>query len=398
MEAKEITLPTPSKLSILVSSKNTVATDGFDQIWSTKERRTDNETLIPDDDGFTIWRPKCPDKYISLGDYVSKSKNGYQHWTEPRKDVIRCIKKDHASDMKHTLKGSVWSKNGFLKKKTPGIMQCVDKSVNDCKESEKIEVQGEEISEPFKYIKPVSIWPILISNEADRISEIDGRAETKSVNDLDIGGYNLFRATTSEAQKPGSGERDDGIWVINPGITVNIAKTDNKNNPTNDIGIEWLPGISGQPRQNKYSSYTPRGYTEHGFIINKDHISYNEKTKLHTLNKNAPRGYYLNIHNSDKKTYSILKYNNTNNAWTDFITINNNTIEQSTEEQDIPKNPWTFDAIDQDEFNNSKKKYIVIKSTQLDKFLYETNETNLELHPSKKTTWLLIPSTGIKLK
>ena len=150
----------PEKYTILLSGKVATPID-YSLIWSSTSNNCDGCL----EDNISIWRPICPEDYVSLGDVVIKGTD------KPTLDFIRVVKKN--TQKKLNTKKVYGMKKGFAK-------------VIYNKQNQPISTQT---------LKKVSIWPIGYNFlKEERINQKNRDLEYS-------GGYSLFR---------------DMILIINP--------------------------------------------------------------------------------------------------------------------------------------------------------------------------------------
>lgn len=210
----------PEKFTILISGRTQTPID-YELIWSNSQGCTE---CFDYEDIISIWRPKCPEGYVSLGDVAVKGT------TKPDLDMIRVVKEEYVKEV--PLEKKVWTEAGFAKQTFNSGGNKTDNQT----------------------LQKVSIWPI-------GYNVLDEERLNQKNRDLEYsGGYSLFRANNSHMKPSEKGYllKDEFIYKVNtPG---NLGQN-------TELGFGWL---GGKPREGKYSVYNYLGITSFGIITNID--------------------------------------------------------------------------------------------------------------------------------
>jgi hypothetical protein len=265
----------PEKYTILISGETETPVD-FNLIWSSSAEMGENY--------ISIWRPVCPEGYVSLGDYVHNGIN------KPRLDSIRCIKQEYAKEVKYDDK--VWTEDGFSK----NIYDNTGKKTSQSK------------------LNRVSIWPIGYNNVDEE--KLNLRNNKLIVN----GGYSLFRASDSH-NKP-----NEKAYVIDDKYTYKINTPDILGENT-ELGFGWM---GGKPREGQYSIYNYLGITTYGIISNTE-----------TNHSPDGLGYSFYVEHIKDNLYGIKAQNDKTNLFDMYYMANSGNLSKTQQlSKSNPNQHW----------------------------------------------------------
>lgn len=317
----------PEKFTVLLSGKVSSPID-YLLIWSS----TGNDCVDCLEEDISIWRPVCPEGYVSLGDVVVKGPD------KPPLDFIRIVKKEYTNEVKYEK--SVWNEKGFAK------------IVYD--ENNKV------LSN--KTLNKVSIWPI-------GYNFLDEERINQRKRDLEYsGGYSLFRASDSY-NKP-----NEKAYLLKPEYIYKV-NTPGELGQNTDLGFGWL---GGKPREGQYSIYNYLGMTTFGIITNSD---------TNFSPDGLGKSYY--IENVKDNLYGIKALNPATNLFEHYYITNQDKFDfTDTLSRGNPKQHFELVPI-RDSKDNIKKKddliLVHLKNKETGKFFYQNfnssglnNETSVE--------------------
>ena len=316
-----------------------------------------------DIDKVTIWRPKPPENYVSLGDFVTAG--DLDPNDNKNETYFRCIRKDLVTSFEID-NVNVWKNEGYEVKYRKNI---------------DIEIDDSKI---IKQATNVSIWPAGVSEKDEEIQNLG----FNSLNNVKENGYNYFRTSDSiQYEAP-----LETSYLISPS-NYTVSSKENMKAPNNDYGVGWL---GGKLREAEYSTYKAKvkiGFTPEGILKHDSLDEKNNKFNFFITHDEDMQSYF--IVKSDNKGFHYLKIKSTEDEleWKNYeeepINKNTNNIKDDREYY------WSIKVLEK---ISDKNKYNVISITSnyedsvIKRYLhFDDGDLIIEDNASK---WKLFPSTN----